>query len=551
MAPRKRKSGKRVEKTTKTGAEVGCKPQVVGKVGATANVADTGGKRRRRRKREDDECKGLLKNNNSGSVGASVVLLPGQRLTTDDGEKLERAVLCATASTNGRAQVAEKLLGQVEVAFPQLKQPPRELGEVEASEYLPEVAEAEKAMWDSAKEQNYEFSRMQKSGNPLAGRFNRWLSKDENSIKKEEYDNLSNDKERATWRAKWARSLHGTRVVVKRKMEEDMEIDEDDGEYLPFPLLVRAEGGGSDGLKAAMKYALKALSLGSIWVRWNDWTERHEFLHIRKRKKFVFKKAWQLYTERRMQLDTSGNALPAIPTEQDETSNGQAHRNVKKDELIHIDNKLKPNEGADAGLVDGGVKAPKGEGGKARQGETRSHGEEVSKVTPRPDAQPGPDAKLTGQSGIGSRPKKTGSKGKKVKEGGKASCGKPTPAVNAATKDAKAVIARYGAATAAARTIKHNVSTLEDWDWAKDHKLFNNLQAAMDKIEQDRSDKFDLALTTDLKTIKQDCGSEREVLAALKTITDMDEPVAALEKVNAKMMKRHAKMQELDVSSSD
>ena len=116
MAPRKRKSGKRVGKTKKTGAEVGCQPRVVGKVGTTANVADTGVKRRRRRKREDDECKGLLKNNNSGSVGASVVLLPGQRLTTDDGEKLERAVLCATASTNGRAQVAEKLLAQVEAA---------------------------------------------------------------------------------------------------------------------------------------------------------------------------------------------------------------------------------------------------------------------------------------------------------------------------------------------------------------------------------------------------------------------------------------------------
>ena len=79
---------------------------------------------------------------------------------------------------------------------------------------------------------------------------------------------------------------------------------------------MQREGGGRSGLEAAQTYCQKRLTLASSsdpslhkYILYNTFTERAEYLYIKKMRIDVFEKAWQLLTESQSSA-SSGSALP-------------------------------------------------------------------------------------------------------------------------------------------------------------------------------------------------------------------------------------------------
>ena len=59
------------------------------------------------------------------------------------------------------------------------------------------------------------------------------------------------------------------------------------------------EGGwaGPSAVRAATKYATKALGLGGAWTKWNDFTERWEFKYVKTPHLDTYENKWSHYTE--------------------------------------------------------------------------------------------------------------------------------------------------------------------------------------------------------------------------------------------------------------
>ena len=93
-------------------------------------------------------------------------------------------------------------------------------------------------------------------------------------------------------------TLRRTRIIKKHE-KSFARIEASNGTYLPFGMVVHAEGGWSDAsaIHAANLYCRKAIEMGGDWTTWNVMTERLEFLHVRKEFTDVFKEKWGLYQE--------------------------------------------------------------------------------------------------------------------------------------------------------------------------------------------------------------------------------------------------------------
>ena len=74
--------------------------------------------------------------------------------------------------------------------------------------------------------------------------------------------------------------------TVKHEASTEEEIDEVDGVYHPFGVIVREEGGDPDAITAAKNIVAKCLARGGRWCMFNTESERLEFLYLKKKVAF-------------------------------------------------------------------------------------------------------------------------------------------------------------------------------------------------------------------------------------------------------------------------
>ena len=100
----------------------------------------------------------------------------------------------------------------------------------------------------------------------------------------EQYKALCGREAQTKFRADWA-----AREVVKAKKFNTVTtswstVDVTKGEYVPFGVIVQREGGWEDvtAIAAAARYVRKAQLMAGAWVVYNNMTDRHDYLYLRK-----------------------------------------------------------------------------------------------------------------------------------------------------------------------------------------------------------------------------------------------------------------------------
>lgn len=125
-----------------------------------------------------------------------------------------------------------------------------------------------------------------------------------------EYKELTSNKAKADFRKAWAAAQYQKTILAKEKHCSWQKADERKGTFLPFEVIVDKEGGGSGApgaleaaLGAAEKYCTKAAKMGGGWTRYNELTERQEFLYVRYEVSEIFRECWSAYERQCEQRD--------------------------------------------------------------------------------------------------------------------------------------------------------------------------------------------------------------------------------------------------------
>jgi hypothetical protein len=124
--------------------------------------------------------------------------------------------------------------------------------------------------------------------------------------KSEEYTALSSRAEKAEFRRRWAEQQLQQYRARNTKTETYEEVSETDGCYIPLAVLYWEEGQrGVDrnqdlaAVRAGTRYAQMCFRLGGKFLRWNEWTARWEYLHLKHHARDKFTKAWSKFVEER------------------------------------------------------------------------------------------------------------------------------------------------------------------------------------------------------------------------------------------------------------
>ena len=124
--------------------------------------------------------------------------------------------------------------------------------------------------------------------------------------KNPEYRDLKTNKEKADFRANWAKLKLAETRARKTKTTTWSEIDTNLGQYLPLALVFWEEGqrGVSQlqdeaAVVAGLRYAAMCVKMGGKFLSYNTWTKRNEYFHVRKTHKQEFMTCWQQYEEAR------------------------------------------------------------------------------------------------------------------------------------------------------------------------------------------------------------------------------------------------------------
>ena len=88
------------------------------------------------------------------------------------------------------------------------------------------------------------------------------------------------------------------------------EIDVEKGTYERFKVICDREGADAAGRQAAFRYCRKAASMGGKWVSFNEMTERHEYLYVKRQFITEFKNG-SMYLESVTEKDTSRQSKAA------------------------------------------------------------------------------------------------------------------------------------------------------------------------------------------------------------------------------------------------
>ena len=115
---------------------------------------------------------------------------------------------------------------------------------------------------------------------------------------REQYANVGTKREdQARFRIAWANTQLENRSKRKEKSECYSLVDSSIGVCHGLGAIIQAEGGRDDAtaVTAARNYARRCAMMGGKWMRYNRWTERNEFLHVKQQHVTTMQRLWQCF----------------------------------------------------------------------------------------------------------------------------------------------------------------------------------------------------------------------------------------------------------------
>eukprot|EP00959_Pyramimonas_sp_CCMP1952_P404021 8465906-Pyramimonas_sp.AAC.1 len=107
----------------------------------------------------------------------------------------------------------------------------------------------EQKFWTNIKDNGFDFDARGYKGNPVAGRFQRYLKA--NPAKHDEYQSAQGPDAKRAFRPTWAKQQHD-KVVISKSYTESEILEEFRGSvYRPLGRIAVEEGGGAQGMKNA------------------------------------------------------------------------------------------------------------------------------------------------------------------------------------------------------------------------------------------------------------------------------------------------------------
>ena len=144
--------------------------------------------------------------------------------------------------------------------------------------------------WTKLKENGFQFGLDGAKGNPIAGLWQRHL--DNNPKARKEYNEIAGHTAKRKFRADWAQYHHMKYVETMNHVETEKRAHTNKGHYLPLGRIAQKEGGGKDGLKAALNYCLRCWELQGTWIRRCNFARRWKFLYMVVGYEEIFEEAW-------------------------------------------------------------------------------------------------------------------------------------------------------------------------------------------------------------------------------------------------------------------
>jgi hypothetical protein len=134
------------------------------------------------------------------------------------------------------------------------------------------------AMWESLKKRGFRFGTDGAKGNPIAGRWSRDLRNDPELKKK--YMAVKGSERKAQMRQEWCKLKFDDYQKTKSYTQRSEIVDTSKGQYLSLLRMAHKEGGGQSSLMSSIRYALKCISLGPPWIRWDSMTDTMRYLYM-------------------------------------------------------------------------------------------------------------------------------------------------------------------------------------------------------------------------------------------------------------------------------
>jgi hypothetical protein len=218
--------------------------------------------------------------------GGSAGLKPG-----DTAEKVAQNVMQLLEHTRGNLGAASEILNKAAGMKHDL-----EKGDMQHDrDGKSNSSTPEDAMWESMRTSDFFFNTSGAKGNPIAGRWQRYLVN--NPAVKAEYDLLKGAKQKGDFRRDWADAKYKEYSEAKSHTKTSSTVDSSKGSYFAVARIAVEEGGAMDretAMNAACNYALRCMALGGCWALYDEFTKQVKFLYMVKGWEETFTKAWAL-----------------------------------------------------------------------------------------------------------------------------------------------------------------------------------------------------------------------------------------------------------------
>lgn len=336
----------------------------------------------------------------------------------------------------------------------------------------------------------------------LGQQFSKWLK--ENPERAQEYKNMkapgSSTAQKKAFRLQWATSLLDQKTeIVKTRLQEWENVDEELGTYEPFERIVYFEGGRHSpaAVAAAIRYCCKAIAMKGKWLSVNEMTDRVDVLYVKKSFKKIFHDKWSLYQQQRMTVDTTSTS----------STSGAA---------------------ATAAPAGGGAEAPAGGGATPAGGVAPAAGDGAAPKGAK-------DKKRKGAGGG------DGSPSKAAKGNAPLALMSEKQTATAIQRKAAILKQKYQGAMTTHFALTENISQEPEWAWANNPVVNTKLhEAQLQLAKVIGSDKFfAFYVTHDMAEVRKQHPNHDVNTKLTEFLRDLQPPVDALVALHAKYQKMH------------
>ena len=150
----------------------------------------------------------------------------------------------------------------------------------------------EARLWRELKTKSFKFGAHGGQGNPLAGRFQRAKSNDAQMAK--DYASMKGNTAKEKFRAEWAKGEYQRYLETKTFKQTHTQECKNAGTWYSLQRIAVEEGGGKEGMTAAINYCLSCLAqpTPTDWCEYNSWTKTLKFRFVVKHVDDSFTQQW-------------------------------------------------------------------------------------------------------------------------------------------------------------------------------------------------------------------------------------------------------------------